>query len=207
MAKLTRQDDSFRTIWQDVKRGLKLQLVILGTFVAILWGLEIVDSVLLGGYLDHFGIRPRTVSGLWGILLAPFLHGGLGHLAANTGPLVVLGWLIMWRKTSDFFVVSLIGGLVAGLGTWLIGSPNSVHIGASGLCFAYLGYLLLRGFFERRLFPIIGSVVVGGLYGGLIFGILPGTPGISWQGHLFGFLGGILAAWLMVPRQSPTSSA
>jgi membrane associated rhomboid family serine protease len=111
----------------------------------------------------------------------------------NTLPFLVLGWLIMLRNTHDFLRVTLVVGLASGLGTWLFGSPGS-HIGASGVIFGYLGYLLLRGFFERRLGSISLSVLVGTLYGSMIWGILPLQQGISWEGHLFGFLGGVLAA-------------
>jgi membrane associated rhomboid family serine protease len=102
----------------------------------------------------------------------------------------------MLRRTSDFFVVSAIAMLVGGLGTWLFGAP-ALHIGASGVIFGYLGFLLLRGYFERKFASILFSVFVGILYGSLIWGVLPGQPGISWEGHLFGFLGGVLAAKLL----------
>jgi membrane associated rhomboid family serine protease len=191
------KDESFAALWADVKQGLKVQATILLGFVALLWVLELVDTFLLLGYLDRFGIHPREIDGLWGIFLAPFLHGGLGHLAANTGPLLALGWFVMWRRTRDWFVVALVGTVIGGLGVWLVGSAGSVHIGASILCFAFLGYLMLRGWFDRRLVPILGSIVVAVLYGGLLWGVLPVQRGISWEGHLFGFIGGVVAARLL----------
>ena len=203
---MPRKNESFREIWQDVKEGLKVQATILLGFVSLLWLLELVDTFLLLGYLDRFGIRPREVEGLWGILTAPFLHGGIGHLTANTGPLLVLGWFVMWRRTRDWFVVALIGSVIGGLGVWLVGASNSIHIGASILCFAFLGYLMLRGWFDRRVVPIVGSIVIAVLYGGLLFGVLPGRAGVSWEGHLFGFIGGIVAARLLA-RGSSSSSA
>ncbi|HHH27912.1 MAG TPA: rhomboid family intramembrane serine protease [Polyangiaceae bacterium] len=203
---MPRKNESFREIWQDVKEGLKVQATILLGFVSLLWLLELVDTFLLLGYLDRFGIRPRQVEGLWGILTAPFLHGGIGHLTANTGPLLVLGWFVMWRRTRDWFVVALIGSVIGGLGVWLVGASNSIHIGASILCFAFLGYLMLRGWFDRRVVPIVGSIVIAVLYGGLLFGVLPGRAGVSWEGHLFGFIGGIVAARLLA-RGSSSSSA
>jgi membrane associated rhomboid family serine protease len=174
---------------------VKTQVTILGGLVALMWGIEIVDQVL-GGRLDVFGIYPRHIAGLQGILFAPFLHGNFPHLIANTVPFVTLGWLIMLRRTSDFFVVSAIAMVIGGLGTWLFGSP-AYHIGASGVIFGYLGFLLLRGYFERSIGSILFSVIVGVLYGGLIWGVLPGQTGISWEGHLFGFLGGVVAARLL----------
>ncbi|HHH11118.1 MAG TPA: rhomboid family intramembrane serine protease [Sorangium sp.] len=186
--------------WAGLKGTFKRQAGILLGFTALLWALELVDQVLLRGYLDQFGVRPRSLVGLRGVLLAPLLHGGFGHLIANTGPLLVLGWLVMWRRTSDWFLVGALATVVGGLGTWLIGAGNSVHIGASGVVFGFLGYLLLRGWFERKFVSMVGSVLVGVMYGGALWGLLPGTPGISWEGHLFGFSGGVLAAWLLKDR-------
>ena len=184
---------------QGIKRELKGQAVILGGLVAFLWGLEAVDQ-LLGQPLDAYGVVPRTLVGLRGVLFAPFLHLGFAHLIANTVPLVVLGWLIMLRETRDFFVVAGVSALAAGLGTWLIAPAHTVHLGASGVVFGLLGYLLARGWYERKAASIAMGVLVGLLYGGAIFGVLPGQVGISWQGHLFGFLGGILAARWMTAR-------
>lgn len=187
---------------RSIRGELKLQILILGSCVALAWGLELFDLfVLKGGYnfrggLDVFGIIPRNPIGLRGILFAPFLHGGLGHLIGNTVPFLVLGWLVMLRETSDFFVVSILSALVSGLGTWMFGATGT-HLGASGVIFGYLGYLLARGYFERSAFAIMMSLFVGALYGSLIWGILPLQQGISWEGHLFGFLGGILSAKLL----------
>jgi membrane associated rhomboid family serine protease len=177
-------------------RELKTQGTILGGFVAAMWILEIVD-IALGGALNAYGVRPHQLIGLRGILFAPFLHGSLGHLIANTIPFLILGWFVMLQETSDFFVVTAITMLVSGLGTWLIGPTNSIHIGASGLVFGYLGFLLLRGYFERNVPSILLSLVVGFLYGGTIWGVLPIQYGVSWQMHLFGFLGGVIAARLL----------
>ena len=182
---------------RELKRELWLQVCLLGGFVALLWAIEIVDQVLFGGALDTLGIRPRTVSGLKGILFAPFLHGGFAHLVANTFPLMVLGWMVMLRETRDIITVSALSAVVGGIGIWLFGGAGSVHVGASILIFGYLGYLLLRGWFDRSVLSILGSLVVAVLYGSLIFGVLPGQAGISWEGHLFGFAGGVLAARLL----------
>ena len=180
-----------------------MQIAILFWLVTLIWTLELVDLLFLRGALDGFGIRPRRVDWLWGILFAPFLHGGLGHLVANTSSLLFLGWLVLLRRTGDFFVVTALAILVGGLGVWLFGAVGTIHIGASGLVFGYLGYLLLRGYFERSVVSILVSVVVGVLYGGALSGILPGVPGISWEGHLFGFLGGAGAARLLArPRRA-----
>lgn len=176
---------------------LKAQIAVLGGWTAIAWGLEAVDQFLVARSLDAYGIRPRDLDGLWGILCAPLLHGGFGHLAANTVPFLVLGWFVLAGRKGDFILVNVIVVVLGGAGVWLVAPANSVHIGASGLIFGYLGFLLSRGFFERSLGSILVAVVVGLLYGGLIFGVLPGEPGVSWQGHLFGFVGGAIAAKLL----------
>jgi membrane associated rhomboid family serine protease len=184
--------------------ALQSQIIILLVLVAIAWLMELIDLFLLGRSLDRFGIRPRSLSGLWGIFFAPFLHGGLAHLIANTLPFFFLGWLTMVRRTSDFVVVTIVVLVVGGLGVWVFAAANTIHIGASGLIFGYLGYLLLRGYFERSFTAILIAVVVGVLYGGALWGVLPSRPGISWQGHLFGFIGGAIAArMLTAPRSSP----
>lgn len=181
-----------RALWDEIKA----QARVLGGFVGVLWAVHIVNAIL-GGSLIALGIWPRTLRGLVGILFAPFLHGSFAHLSANTVPLVVLGAFVMSRKKRDLLFVSVVSALVGGLGTWLIAPAASIHIGASILIFGYLGFLLLRGAFERRFWSILGSVAVFLLYGGALWGVLPGQIGISWQGHLFGLLGGVLAAWLM----------
>src|SRR5687768_3832738 len=117
----------------------KAQVTILVVLVVIAWVLELADLLLFRRSLDAFGVRPRTLFGLWGVLFAPFLHGGLAHLAANTGPFLVLGWLTMLRGISEFVVITLMIMLLGGLGVWLFAPSNTVHIGASGIIFGYLG--------------------------------------------------------------------
>jgi membrane associated rhomboid family serine protease len=175
-------------------QALKTQVQILGSMVALMWAAALLNLLLFRGSLVEFGIIPRMVIGLRGVLFAPFLHAGLGHLMANTLPFIILGWLVLIRSTADFFMVTAIAMGVSGLGTWLFAGPRTIHVGASGLIFGYLGYLLLRGYFERSFAASLLSIVVAVAYGGLILGVLPTVPGISWQGHLFGFLGGGLAA-------------
>ncbi len=165
--------------------------------VVLLWSIQIVNVGLFDGRLLLHGIYPRQLDELQGILWAPFLHGNFGHLTANTLPLITLGGLIMLGKAEDFWAVTLMSALASGLGTWLIGAPNSVHIGASGVVFGYFGYLLLRGYFDRSAFSITASMLVILFYGSFLWGVLPNQPGVSWEGHLFGFLGGCLSAWLL----------
>ncbi|MFM6629274.1 MAG: rhomboid family intramembrane serine protease [Microcystis panniformis] len=186
---------------QGSRQEIKTQAIILATFVAIFWLLEILDQFVFRGSLDYFGIMPHQVIGLRGILFAPFLHGDFPHLIANTVPFLILGWLVMLQETSDFFIVTGLTMLVGGLGVWLFAAPGSIHIGASILIFGYLGFLLLRGYFQRNIPSILLSILVFLLYGGTIWGVLPSRPGISWQGHLFGFLGGVLAAKLIATEK------
>lgn len=187
---------------REIVAELKTQFIVLAGLVALMWGLEIADQIFFQRFLrpglDIYGIIPRTQIGLRGILFAPFLHGNFPHLIGNTIPFLTLGWLIMLRETRDFFWVSIITALVSGTGTWLFGSTG-VHIGASGVVFGYLGYLLLKGYFERSALSIAISLGVATLYGSLLWGVLPIRYGISWEGHLFGFVGGVLAAWLLTP--------
>ena len=185
----------------SLARELKTQATILGVFVSSFWIVEFVDLFFFRGWLDRFGIAPHQLIGLRGILFAPFLHGNLPHLIANTVPFLILGWLVMLQETSDFWIVTMITMIVGGLGVWLFAAPGSVHIGASSLIFGYLGFLLLRGYFQRNFASILLSIVVGVVYGGLIWGVLPTQPGISWQGHLFGFLGGVLAARMIAKEK------
>ena len=151
-------------------------------------------NALLGGALLQFGVVPRTTHGLIGILVAPFLHANLNHLLANTVPFLLFGWLVMVRDSRHFVPVTLYSALGAGLLAWTIGAPNSVHVGASGVIFGYLGFLLLAGWYARSVASIAISVGVAVLWGGTVMQVLPGTPGISWEAHLGGFIGGVLAA-------------
>jgi membrane associated rhomboid family serine protease len=173
---------------------IRTQILILVMLVGLMWGLEILDTFVFRHGLDILGIIPRQAIGLRGILFSPFLHGNFAHLSANTVPFIILGWLIMSQSINNFVIVSVICMILGGLGTWLFGASNSVHIGASGLIFGYLGFLIARYYFDRRVSSGIIALFVGATYGSVLWGVLPSVPGISWEGHLFGFLGGIVAA-------------
>jgi membrane associated rhomboid family serine protease len=167
--------------------------------VAVMWISEIVDTGL-DGRLDRHGIIPRQGDGLDGILFAPFLHGGFGHLLANTFPFLVLGAAICLGSVSRFAFVTVVTMAVSGVGTWLTGPDHTVHIGASGVVFGFLTYLLSRGLFARKVTYVLGGVLTFLVYGSALWGLLP-SPGVSWQGHLFGALGGVVAAWLLHARR------
>ncbi|WP_151526867.1 rhomboid family intramembrane serine protease [Serinicoccus kebangsaanensis] len=163
--------------------------------VAVMWVTEIVD-LLLPLPLDQFGIRPRDPGHLAGIVLSPFLHLGFGHLMANTVTLLVLGSLLA-LTTRHLWLVT--GGVVllGGLGVWLLGGPNTVHIGASGVVYGYAAFLAAYGFVARRVGQALLGLLVIVVYGSMLWGVLPVREGVSWQAHLFGAAAGVaLAFWL-----------
>ncbi|MFF5211588.1 rhomboid family intramembrane serine protease [Streptosporangium sp. NPDC000396] len=168
--------------------------------VAGMWAIEVIDYVLPVN-LDAYGIRSWSPDGLTGIFLAPFLHAGFGHLMANSLPLLVLGFLAALRGLGRFLAASLIIIVVSGLGVWFTSSPAIVTVGASGLVFGYFGFVVARGLFDRRVLDIVIGLGVAAAYYSIIWGVLPGDPGISWQGHLFGLAGGIVAAWVLRRRR------
>jgi membrane associated rhomboid family serine protease len=169
-----------------------LQVIV--AFVALLYAVELLDT-LVGHRMDGAGVRPREVDGLDGVAFAPLLHAGWAHLLGNTLPLLVFGFLVLLGGVARWLAVTAVVWVVGGAGTWLTGQPGSVHLGASVLAFGWLVYLLLRGVFSRRVGQVLLGAVLLLLYGGLLLGALPGQPGISWQGHLFGAVGGAAAAW------------
>lgn len=183
---------------------LKLQFTILAVLIILFWSLEGVDWIL-GNRLDGFGIRPRSTAGLRGILAAPFLHVGFSHVAANTVPFIALGWFVMLRGIRTFFAVSVISSVIGGLGVWFIGASGSVHLGASIVIFGYFGYLLFNSIFERSLQAMTLMLLAVLLYGTMIWGIFPLQVQVSWEGHLFGFIGGILSAWLLADRKKDSA--
>jgi membrane associated rhomboid family serine protease len=178
-------------------RDLAIRIVVI--LLGAMWVSELIDTVL-DQRLNRYGVRPRSIEGLTGIAAAPFLHAGFSHLIANTVPFLVLGILCAVGGTARLLRVMLIVTVCSGICMWLLGGRGEVHIGASGVVFGLLGFLVARGLVERRFVPILISVVVAVLFGGLIVGVVPTSQGISWQGHLGGFLGGLLAA-KTVPKQ------
>ena len=176
-------------------------VLLVAAMSVVMWVSEVVDQLV--GRLDALGIEPRTADGLSGVVLAPFLHAGFGHLAANTVPFLVMGALIALSGLRRVLAVTVIVALVSGLGTWLVAPSSTLHIGASGVVFGYAAYLVARGLFDRRLHYIATGLVVAFMYGtSLLLGLLP-REGVSWQGHLFGALGGLLAARLLARRTAP----
>jgi membrane associated rhomboid family serine protease len=174
--------------------------IVMIVLLSVMWVVEVVDYVQ-DGWLDRYGIIAHEPDGLPGILFAPFLHAGFGHLMANSVPLLILGFLAAIRGISRFLAASLVIILVSGAGVWLTSPPNTLTLGASGLVFGYFGYVVARGLFDRRALDIVLGVIVAVLYYSILWGALPSQPGISWQGHLFGLIGGIVAAWFLRRRR------
>jgi membrane associated rhomboid family serine protease len=180
-------------------------LVMLGVLAAVMWAVEIVDAIAFD--LDRHGIAPRDADGLDGILWAPFLHDGFGHLIGNTLPFLVLGAGIALAGLARVAAVTAVVVLVGGLGTWVTGPENTIHIGASGVVFGYAAYLVTRFFWTRRGMDAGVALLVLAVYGTtLVVGLVP-TPGVSWQGHLFGAVGGVLAARLVHRRRAEPKPA
>jgi membrane associated rhomboid family serine protease len=184
-------------------------LLVIG-MVAVMWVAEIIEQVSSLN-LDQYGIEPRELDGLVGIAASPFLHAGFGHLIGNTVPFILLGIAIAFSGLARVLSATVIIALVGGGGVWLLAGDNTNHIGASGIVFGFAGYLVARGIFSRNLMHLALGVLVIGLYGTtLLFGVVP-SPGVSWQGHLFGAVGGVVAAWLLNSRKpqrkaEPTAS-
>ena len=175
---------------------------VIGVMVALMWGLEVIDAIA-GGSLDQYGIEPRDDGGLVGVVAAPFLHAGFGHLIANTVPFVVMGLVIAFKGAVRVLAVTAIVGLVSGLGTWLVAPEFTLHIGASGVVFGYATYLISRGVFNRDALELAVGLIVVLVWGTALIGGLRPEDGISWQGHLFGAIGGVVAARVLRRERAP----
>jgi len=169
---------------------------ILLALVAVMWVSEIVDTAA-DHRLDQYGIEPRDADGLIGVFTAPFLHLGFGHLISNTVPFIAMGLAIALAGAVRVIGVTAVVAAVSGVGTWLTAPDGSVTIGASGIVFGYATYLISRGLFTRGVVDLVVGLLVIAFWGGALLGGLLPEQGISWQGHLFGAIGGIVAARLL----------
>jgi len=191
-------------------RKFRDALIVMGAFLAVIWVLQVVNWAV-GYRLDsEFGILPEHASRLPEIFTAPFLHFSWQHIEGNSVPLFVLGVLAAYRSLVRFLFASLIIAVTSGLAVWLFQAGNELTVGASGLIFGYFGYVLVRGFFDRNLLDIGVGLVAGALYWTILSVAIPGTPGVSWIGHVGGLVGGVLAAWLLrtaAPARKPVRRA
>ena len=181
--------------------GLKLA----GGFLATIWIVFILELVF--PWLQAFGIHPLDVSSLPFIFTSPLLHANFEHIISNSIPGAIFAFLVGYSGKRVFWEVTTFVVIIGGLGTWLFGGVGTNHIGASGLVYGWLAYLIVRGFFNRSIGQIITGVVLGFFYSGLIFGLLPGTEGVSWQAHLFGAIGGIVASMVITSDDPPKLAA
>lgn len=164
--------------------------------VVVIWLIEGLNW-MTGHRLNALAIRPRTFTGLVGVLFAPLLHGSFAHVAANSVPLLVLGTLVCFSDFDNLLIVTLLSWVFGGLGTWLLGGSNSRHLGSSGLVFGYLGFLLAFALLQQSALAIALAAIALLAYGGILWGLTPFRPGRSWQAHLAGITCGIATAWLL----------
>lgn len=194
-------DESARFGTQPFYAALGRAFVVMCAVVPILAFIELVDQRLHGRLDAIAGIRPRDEAGLAGIVLAPLVHDGWDHLLANSTPLILLGTFVLASGARRFWMATLVIAIFSGMGVWLLTPRNYLVIGASGIIFGWLGFLLMRGIVERSLFNVGVAVVVGLLYGWQLVLAIPSDGHVSWQGHLFGFIGGLAAAILFRRRR------
>lgn len=176
-----------------------------GGFLALIWAVFILQ--LFFPWLQGFGIHPLDINGLPMIFTSPLLHANLEHIISNSLPGALFAYLIGYSGKRVFWEVTTFVLLIGGLGTWVFGGIGTNHIGASGLVYGWLAYLLVRGFFNRSIGQILTGLILGFFYSGLIWGVLPGTEGVSWQAHLFGAIGGIAAGMIITSDDPPELAA
>lgn len=172
---------------------LKKQLRFLAAIATMLLIVQLINS-FTGNALNHYGVLPRETQFLANIFFAPWLHGTPAHLLTNLLPLLLFIWLTLQWGNRRFIYITLTICLIGGFGVWLFGR-SAIHIGASGMVYGYFGFLLLGGFRSGKIPFMIISVLVTILYGGMLFGLLPSQAFVSFEYHLFGFIGGLIAAW------------
>ena len=182
--------------------SLVSRVSVLAIILALMWFVRLLDSFTPAGFsAAGYGIVPRSWDGLSGIAAAPFIHSSWAHLIANTIPFAVLGSFILINGAGEFLFVFFVTGLIAGAGTWLFGAPNTQHVGASGIVLGFMGFLLFRSAFDRKLTSAIITIAVAVLYASALATSLVPREDVSWTNHCFGFIGGIVAARLRYPAR------
>jgi membrane associated rhomboid family serine protease len=187
----------------DKRRQAFEGLLLLTAIVALMWFLEVINSLDHDGLDNAAGILPRNVDHVWAIFTAPFLHVSWTHLIDNTIPFVFMGVIIALWGAGRLALVTLIVIVVGGLGTWLVAPAGTDTVGASGIVFGYATYLFARGVFNRSVAEILIGIIVAVVWGGALLASVVPHPGVSWQGHVCGAVGGVVAAWVLArPRAS-----
>jgi len=170
--------------------------------VALCWLVFLINNVMWHGHFAQYGILPRHLGSLPGIIWAPFLHGSFQHLVANTVPLLILGGIICARSEAEFGIITVSGTLLTGGLTWIF-ARNASHIGASGLIFCFFGYVASLAYFRRTFGTLVLSTVCVLVYGGMLRGIFPTSTRVSWESHVAGLVSGIVLAWLASKLNPP----
>ena len=205
-AQLTRKGPSGARRWttDPLERGRNRVegLQLLAVIVGVMWLVEVINTID-SNRLDSDGIFSRSISHLWGVFTAPFIHVSFQHLISNTVPFLFMGLIIALQGAARLALVTLIVIVVGGLGTWLIGPAHTSTVGASGVVFGYAAYLISRGFFDRSLLELLTGLVVGVVWGGALLSSIIPHYGISWQGHVCGAVGGVVAAWVLRRAREP----
>ncbi|MER8185626.1 rhomboid family intramembrane serine protease [Kitasatospora sp. NPDC094015] len=171
-------------------------------FLAVVWALQAANWAGDDGLSRDFSIIPRDADRLPDIFTAPFLHVNWQHIEANSGPLFIFGFLAAYRGVKKFLGLTLLIVLTSGAAVWFFEHGDTYTVGASGLVYGYFGYVVLRGIFDRHLIDCLVGVVMGGSFAYLLTSAVPGTPGVSWLGHLGGLAGGLAGAWIFRDRGS-----
>ncbi len=197
------RSEAKRTVRHRVRTGLSFA----AGYVIVIWAVHLVNTFAFGGLLTFFGVHPLDPGALWQIFTAPLLHGSFGHLISNTVPGAIFSFLIGMSGARVWWEVTAVVVVVGGAGVWLLGGVGTNHIGASGLVYGWLAYLIVRGIFNRSLGQIVVGVFLGMAYSGLVWGVLPGAEGISWQAHLFGAVGGFGAGVFITSDDPPALRA
>jgi membrane associated rhomboid family serine protease len=181
-------------------------IIVMTIFGAVLWIIQVINASENQG-LDRFGLKPRRVDGLWGILTAPFLHDTYGHLVANTFPVILIGWALLLSGVRTWLFVTVVVVVLGDLATWLVAPSGKPIVGASGLVFGWMGYLLARAYFSRKLKWIITAVSLLTIFGALLGNLIPAADTrTSWPSHLCCFAAGVLVGWFLHPRGGRNSS-
>jgi membrane associated rhomboid family serine protease len=195
--------ESAEEILEEARKALVVMLIV----IAVIWAVQVANWADSYGLDQHFGIVPRDLFRLPDILTAPFLHVSWTHIESNSGPLFVFGFLAAFRGVTRFLGVTAVVIVTSGLGVWLFQSGNTLTVGASGVIYGYFGYVIVKGLFDRRLIDVAVGVVMALSFAYILVAVVPGTPGVSWVGHLSGLVGGIASGWLFRARRAPGAAA